>query len=190
MKELEATKPVMITLNQIREHSPCKPSWEKLLKSFDKTKADDDEFPLVDIIERLDIQDAIWCLRVIGGFEPSLFSADVAESVLPIFEAYSDSSVVKDCIDAVRLFADGKITRDKLLEKRRAAADAAYAAPYAAAAAYAADAADAAAAYAADAAYAAAYAADAADAYADARKEKWSEIKRLFISRFSVGGAK
>jgi len=189
MKESENKQPVMITLNQIRDHSPCKSSWEKLLKSFDKTKADDEEFPLVDIIERLDIQDAIWCLRVIGGFEPSLFAADIAESVLPIFEVYSDSSAAKDCIEAVRLFAAGKITRDKLMEKRRAAAYAYAAAAYAAAdaadAAYAYAAAAYAAADAADAAYAAAYAADAA---AYARKEKWLDITSLFVSRF--GGEK
>jgi len=30
------------TLNKIREHNPCRESWEMLLSSLNKTKADDE----------------------------------------------------------------------------------------------------------------------------------------------------
>jgi hypothetical protein len=104
--------------------------------------------------------------------------------VLPIFEAkHPKDKRVRECLDAITQFNAGEITREVLLNKRDAAADAAayaaadaaaYAAAYAADAA-AADAADAAYAYAdayaADAAAYAAYAAAAYAAYADAAKQ-------------------
>jgi hypothetical protein len=93
--------------------------------------------------------------------------ADCAETALHLFEKkYPDDKISREAIQAVRNYADDKITL-KELKKYRAAADAAYAA--AAAAAYAAAAADAAAADAAAADAAAdAAAADAAAAYAAA----------------------
>ncbi len=55
--------PIMITLNQIREHRPCEPGWEKLLKSKGKTQADDEPFPLTDVLDSNGVSDALWCLR-------------------------------------------------------------------------------------------------------------------------------
>src|ERR1035437_3856556 len=82
----------------------------------------------------------------------------VAEIVLVIYETKQpNNKAPREAIQAAKDYLAGLIDRDTLLEKRRAAADAADAAAYAA---YAADAAD----DAADAAYAAAYAADAAAA--------------------------
>lgn len=103
---------------------------------------------------------------------------DLALVVLPIYEKkYPDDKRVRECLEAILKFKNGEIDRNELLEKRRAAAAAAYAAYAAAAADYAYAAADAAyaaaAAYAADAAAgfaadAAAYAYDAAAYAADA----------------------
>jgi len=100
---------------------------------------------------------------------------DLALIVLPIYEAkHPEDKRVRLCLEAIVKFRNGEISRDELLDTRRAAYAAAYAAD---AAAYAADAAAYAAyaaytAYAAaddaddaDAAYAAYAAADAADAY-------------------------
>jgi len=98
--------------------------------------------------------------------------------VLPIYEEkYPNDLRVRECLDAVVQFNKGEINKEKLLENRRNAADAAAYAAYAAdaayavaaAAAYVAAAADADAAVAdADAAVAAAYVADAAAYVADA----------------------
>jgi len=112
--------------------------------------------------------------------QKQLFALMCAKVSLEIYEnKYPNDKRVRECIEATEQFLDGKITKEDLLIKRNAAADAdaaAYAAAYAAAAdaaaAYAAaDAAVYAAAYAADAdaaVYAAAYAADAAAYAADA----------------------
>ena len=99
--------------------------------------------------------------------------------VLPIFEdKYPEDKRVRECLEAMEQFKKGLITREELLEKRRAAADAA---TDAADAAYAAtDAADAAyAVYAADAAYAV----YAATAYAASKTQTYSQkIQELMIS--------
>lgn len=55
------------TLNKIREHSPCKSGWEKLLNTLGKTKADDEELELLTILDSNGIQDAIWCFRAVDG---------------------------------------------------------------------------------------------------------------------------
>ena len=92
--------------------------------------------------------------------------------VLPIYEnKYPNDLRVRECLESIQLFKDGKITIDELKKKRDAAAAAAAYAAAADAAAYAA-AADAAAAYAAADA-----AADAADA---AGKQIYSE--RILIA--------
>ena len=151
-----------------------------MLKSLDKTQTDDDPLSLAYILESNGIKDAVWVLRCFDYKEYGLFLADIAESVLDIFEnKYPDNNKPRLAIEAVRLFVKGDINKKEL----RTAAAAAYAAAAYAADAYAAYAA--ADAYAADAADAAAYAAYAADAYADAaRSNKWKFITELFIQYF------
>ena len=172
------------TLNEIKKHHPCKSGWSTLLKSLNKTTSDDESLDLMTILKSNGIEDAIWCLRCFDYLDYCLFLADVAESVLPIYEAKNESKAPRNAIAAIREYKAGNIDKDQLrataayaayaadAADAAVAADAAYAAAYAAYAAYAADAA-----YAAVAAYAAAYAA--------ARKEKWHEIELLFIKHFS-----
>ena len=159
---------IKLTLSDIRKRRPCKDGWRKLLKSLNKTKADETEVTFSYIAENNDVFDALWCLRCIDTKkhrkEISYLCADMAQSVLHIYEKeYPDDKRPRDCIQAVRDFADGKINKQELVEKRKAyaAAAAAYAAAFFAtsAAAFATYAA----AVAADAAADATYAADAAD---------------------------
>jgi len=191
------------TLNEIKAHYPCTSGWEILLKSLGKTKADDDPVSLEYILKSNGIKDAVWCLRCFDYKVYCLFLADIAESVLPIYEEeYPGNNAPRVAIESIRLFESGEITSSELMDAAyaadAAAYDAAYAAAYAADAAYAAYAA---AAYAADAAaYAAAYAAADADAdadadaayaayaaatdAADAEEKKRKEIEELFIKYF------
>ena len=53
---------ITVSLNEIREHSPCKSGWEKLLKSKKDTHWNE-QFPLSDIIDSNGLDDALWCLR-------------------------------------------------------------------------------------------------------------------------------
>jgi len=176
---------ITITLNEIKSHSPCRDGWEKLLKSLGKTKSDDTAVTFSYIAENNNASDALWCLRVLGDKykrERLYLVAEIAESVVHIYnEKYPDDNRVNDGIQAIKDYADMRISLEDLKTKRNAAA-AAYAAAYAAAAA---DAAAAYAAAAADAAYAyAAYAADAAYAYAAAdaaEREKQKNLIRKWL---------
>lgn len=191
------------TLNIIKLHRPRKPIWDKLLNSLDKITPDDKPLDLMYILESNGIKDAVWALRCFEYRDYCLFLADIAESVLPIYEAKNTSLAPRKAIQAIRDYEAGLITKDELATASiaayaAAASAAAYAdyatasiADYAAAdaasaAAYAAAYAD----YAANAANAAVYAANAANAAAAVyaadvdRQKKWEEIEILFIKHF------
>ncbi len=148
------------TLNKIRMHSPCKPSWEKLLTSLNKTKSDDEPLSFNYILETLGIKDTIWCLRTIKYRDYCLFNADVAESVLHIYEKlHPKDSTIKDAIIGIRDWHNGDINILELNKLRNSASASAYAAASAAAANSDYDA-------------------------AAARSDKWAEIEALFNKYF------
>ena len=175
---------IFTTLNEIREHSPCPAGWYKLLKSLDKTHADDEPLALEHILDSNGLDDALWALRAVKGHDKDLrlFACQCARLVLPIFEGrYPDDARPREAVKAAEEFALGQIGKDDLEKAANAATDAAYADADAARAAYAA-------AYAAGAAYAAADAARAAyaaayvvaaGAAADASTR--TEIEKLFL---------
>ena len=174
---------IFTTLNEIREYSPCSAGWAKLLKSLDKTHADDEPLALEHILDSNGLADALWALRVVKGHDKALrlFACGCARLALPIFEKqYPDDDRPRKAIEAAEAYALGRIGKDGLA---KAAADAADAANAAARAAYvapgvanAAACATNAAADAADAAYAAANA-----AYAAARVAARAKIEKLFL---------
>jgi hypothetical protein len=189
------------TLKKIREQSPCKDGWGKLLKHLGKTQADDVELSLLTILESNGIDDALWCLRAVDGFdkEKRLMAVAFAREVQHLT---TDPRSIA-ALDVAEKFARGEATVDELCAARAAygaygaygASYAAWAAAYAATnaayaatnAAYAAtNAAYAATDAAADAAYAAAYAAaydDAAYAARDAAmRQKQIEIFKKFYA--------
>ena len=57
------------TLNKIRDHSLCASGWEKLLKSLNKTKADDEDLSITTILDSNGFDDALWCLRAVDGHD-------------------------------------------------------------------------------------------------------------------------
>lgn len=76
------------TLNAIRAHSPCRSSWEKLLAGLGKTKADDEPLPLLQILDILNLDDALWVLQNTKCDDrlSRHFGAWCAEQVLHLFE--------------------------------------------------------------------------------------------------------
>jgi len=116
------------TLKEIRAASPCSDGWTKLLKHLGKDKADDTTVTLLTVLDSNGLDDALWVLdnviqnrRII-----SLFSADCADSVLPIFEAERpDDSRPRDAIAVAR---DHNATEDDRAAARVAAWVAAWAA--------------------------------------------------------------
>lgn len=76
------------TLNEIRAKHPCQDGWTNLLAHLGKTKSDEARVPLATVLDSNGLDDVLWVLenviqnrRII-----SLFAADCAERVLPIFE--------------------------------------------------------------------------------------------------------
>ena len=174
---------ITTTLNAIRAQHPCEDGWKRLLIDLDKTKADDEPLPLVTILNSNGIDDALWCLRAVEGFdkEKRVFAVWCARQVQHLM---TDPRSIA-ALDVAERFAYGKATQEEL-KAAWAAADAARAAD---AVDYCAIRAARAASYAAwqasSAAYSAAYAAystawQAADVVVDvartAQTEKFKEI--------------
>jgi hypothetical protein len=64
------------TLNKIRSQSPCEAGWKKLLNTLGKTKADDEELPILTILNSNGIEDAIWCFRAVEGYGDEILAFD------------------------------------------------------------------------------------------------------------------
>jgi len=105
------------TLNEIKSHHPCGDGWALLLKTLGKTKADDEPLDLMAILNSNGIEDAVWALKCFDAIDTCLFNADVAESVLHIFETYNNSQVPRLTIRSISDFKARKITKKELLNQ-------------------------------------------------------------------------
>ena len=160
------------TLEKIRAHSPCAEGWTQLLAHLGKTKADSTPLPLSVILESNGLNDTLWCLQAVDGFEREkrLFAVWCARQVQRLITDPRSLAA----LDVVEQFANGQASLEEL------AAAAAWANAAAAAWDAAAAAANAAAANAAAnaAAGVAGIAADAA-AWAASRASQTEELKRV-----------
>ena len=118
------------TLNKIRKHSPCPSGWQKLLTYLGKTKADDEPLSLLTILDSNGLDDAIWCLRAVEGYdrEIRLYAVWCARQVQHLLK---DQRSI-DAIYVAEKYANGQATQDELDAARDDAWSAAGAARYAA----------------------------------------------------------
>ena len=100
------------TLNKIKAFEPCKDGWLKLLTFLNKKKADDEELSLLTILESNGLNDALFALRAVDGFEKEkrLMACDFAESVVHL---------AKDerCVNSIKVsrdYANGLATIEEL----------------------------------------------------------------------------
>ena len=159
------------TLNEIRAHQPCTESWKVLLRSLNKTQADDEPLPYARILEICGLNNCLWAIAHChphGSRICAEFALWCAESVRHLM--MDPRSIA--ALDVTRQYLDGNATLEQLRAAREAAERATNESSYANAAAYAARAAARASAYAADcaSAWAAARAAD----YAAAREAAYA----------------
>ena len=63
---------VTTTLRQIRQHEPCADGWRTLLSALGKTWEDDEPLPLTTILQSNGLDDALWCLRTITGYDKEM----------------------------------------------------------------------------------------------------------------------
>lgn len=103
------------TLNEIRACLPYNKGWRRLLAALGKTKSDDVPLDYEMMFNSLGIRDSIWCLNAKPYSDYCLFMADVAESVLPIFETdYPVDPRPRLCIEAMRGYKAGIVGRGDL----------------------------------------------------------------------------
>jgi len=143
------------TLNKIRAKSPCRNGWSKLLEHLNKTKADDEPLDLLVVLKSNGLDDALWCLRAVDGYEREI----------RLYAVWCDRQVQHlitdrlklEAIDVAERYANGNATDKELTDALAAASSqsAAYEAR--------------------NAAYAAAWAA----AWAAAREATWSASSRV-----------
>ena len=107
------------TLNKIRKYEPCIDGWQKLLAHLGKTKADDEPLSIATIIDSNGLDDAIWCLRAVEGYdrEIRLFAVWCARQVQHLM---TDKRSL-DALDVAERYANGKATEDELNAARAAA---------------------------------------------------------------------
>lgn len=100
------------TLNEIRRHSPCGEVWEKLLRSLNKTKADDEPISIATIIDSNGMDDALWCLRAVKGYEREirLYAVWCARQVEHLMEDQRS----KDALNVAERHANGEATDAEL----------------------------------------------------------------------------
>tara|TARA_R110002126_G_scaffold67176_2_gene170479 strand:- start:131 stop:718 length:588 start_codon:yes stop_codon:yes gene_type:complete len=117
----------MITLKEIRDNEPCEDSWTKLLKSFNKTKADDTVVTCEYLLDTLDVDDTLWVIsNCIGGkrVKKRHMVADIAKRVLHFWEDWAKDNAPdhlnapRKAVEAVR---SGKVD-DEILRAALAAA--------------------------------------------------------------------
>jgi hypothetical protein len=113
------------TLNRIRAASPCRDSWEKLLKHLGKTAADDEPLHLLTVLDSNGLDDALWVLSCAMPDDRLArhFQAWCAEQVLPLFEQERPSdNRVRDQIAMLRNDDASREERDAARDAARAAA--------------------------------------------------------------------
>ncbi|MBI9081608.1 MAG: hypothetical protein JEY79_17950 [Pseudodesulfovibrio sp.] len=133
------------TLNKILAYGPCgqEPDeetgeltgWLKLLKALGKIGADDKPLHIRTILDSNGLDDALWCLGAVDGYdrEKRLFACACACRVLPEVEKLNPGDMrPRQAVETAALFAEGSATEDELAAAwaaaRAAARDAAWAA--------------------------------------------------------------
>jgi hypothetical protein len=117
---------ITTTLKAIREHSPCKGSWNTLLASLNKTKADDDILTFEHIHATLGAEDLLWCMRVLTKKQRVCLGAKIAETVIK----HASDTRVHDCIKVCFKYACGVASDEELRDVAHAAYAAAAKAAY------------------------------------------------------------
>lgn len=117
------------TLNKIREHSPCREGWEKLLTSLGKTKADDEPLSFKTILDSNGLDDAIWALRSIDAPEVRIFAVRCVRQIQHLLTDERSLSA----LDVAEAYTVGQATEEELSAAWEAARDAAWDAAWGAA---------------------------------------------------------
>lgn len=109
------------TLHRIRRAQPCHSVWTRLLKSLDKTKADDEPLDLLTVLDSNGLDDALWVLSYAMPDDRLArhFQAWCVEQVLSIVERnYPNDHRLRRQIETLR---NDVATEDERYAERAAA---------------------------------------------------------------------
>ena len=122
---------IFTTLSKIRQHSPCADGWAKLLRHLSKTQADDEPVSLLTILDSNGLNDALWCLRAVDGYqrEMRLYAVWCARQVQHLLTDPRSGAA----LDVAERHANGEATDAELAAAWTAASGAAWTAARAAA---------------------------------------------------------
>ena len=109
-----------VTLYAIRAHKPCVESWETLLASLGKTRADDTKVSIEYILDLLGLDDALWALRALPESQDSSIRLLLCDLVEPALQ-YTDDPRPAEAVRVAREYAFGNATSDSLEAARDAA---------------------------------------------------------------------
>lgn len=112
------------TLNSINQRWLGEDGWKLLLRHLGKTKADDEPLSIRTILEINGLDDALWCLRAVPGYEREkrLLAVRFARNVQHLM---TDQRSLQ-ALDVADRFANGEATHDELVASNTAAWDASY----------------------------------------------------------------
>ena len=119
------------TLNKIRKHGPCTGGWHRLLTHLGKAKADDEPLSIATIAGSNGLDDALWCLRAVDGYDKEirLYAVWCARQV----QHLTTDPRSLAALDVAEAYAHGNATAEEMDAARDEAGDAAWAAAGAAA---------------------------------------------------------
>ena len=178
--------PIMVTIAAVRAANPCADGLARLLEVVGRGHAENEPIALY-VPSPADVSYVLWVLCYVGGEAGSQlsqrFACDVAEHVLPIFEArYPGDNRPRMAIETARAWLDGTATDEERWTAWSEAIDATATADATRAAA---DVMGRSATAAADAARVAADAASAASAASAAREDAQADERRWQMDRLN-----
>ncbi len=103
---------IAVSLQSIRDHNPCRPSWEQLLRHTRPHRTARDltyRVPLRTIIDLLGLDDALWAFRALDKADTKwgvLTTCDVVEPAMQ----YIDDPRPMECLCVMRAWARGEAT--------------------------------------------------------------------------------
>jgi hypothetical protein len=122
---MELSFPIMITLQEIRDHSPCKSGWVKVLAANGGASADMNKpFEIASIIDSNDFYDCLWALQCKPAYQHvhRRFAVICADEVAHLF--CDDRSYA--ALDVAWRYSYGEASDDELAAARGAASAAAW----------------------------------------------------------------
>ena len=110
---------VYTTLRRIKDYGPCQSGWKTLLKGLGKSREDDEPLPLSRILEINGLEDTLWCLRAVDGFESEkrLLAVAYAREVQHLM---TDPRAIES-LDVAERYAKGQATANELYAARNSA---------------------------------------------------------------------